>query len=108
MSDYPQEPFVKVRVPSETAGHYMTFTSGGADALPPAQNPVIEHVAATDPAKAKQLEKLLAFMQSREERFFAWIEESPEHSQLLVNDPAEAVRRALPEIGQDLAAVAGR
>ena len=99
---HPVGRFVKLqmKVAERPGAVRMTF-------LPATQAPTIDthgvlaDVCKTDPARAKLLEQRLGELVRRNDELFRWLEASPRHTALFVENPVAAMREALPELSPD-------
>jgi len=95
--------FVKGRHSLEGAPLFDMILLGALpdDHPTPENNGILAQVAQVDPARAQRLAARVQELIARNGAFFAWIEATPEHGALFVNDPVAAIKQALPDLPKD-------
>lgn len=101
---YPGGRFVHLRIPSDSvARHHFTARAAepGAAAPLPETHGVLADIAASDPGRARRVAARLGELIAREDVVLTWLEADPAHTARFLEDPATALREALPELPAD-------
>ena len=89
--------FVRLLVPGEERPVFVTFLPATEPEIAE-DHPVLASFAATDPEKAERLRRWMNELIAHNDRFFEWLEASPENSRLFAEDPVAALQKALPDV----------
>ena len=95
-NQYPSQRFVKLQYDTN---HTITFiVTDENDKSEPEDNGIIQHLTENMPEKKVAALDLLTFLKANEDKFFTWLEASPENSHLFAENPMRALTTVFPDM----------